>query len=125
MLWDLNQADLNSAQVRAEQEPSNFDLISIQAQLVTAGAPVENVLVARVDVTDRQAVYACTKQIESTLGHVQILVNNAGIVTGKKILDCPDELMEKTVQVSPTKTLEPFGSDTISSGQHHFSFLDS
>jgi NADP-dependent 3-hydroxy acid dehydrogenase YdfG len=76
-----------------------------QAQLVTAGAPVENVMVARVDVTDRQAVYAATKQIESVLGHVQILINNAGIVTGKKILDCPDDLMEKTVQVNATKVV--------------------
>lgn len=67
---------------------------------MTAGAPPENVMVESVDVTNRQAVYAAAKRIESVLGHVQILVNNAGIVTGKKILDCPDELMEKTVQVS-------------------------
>lgn len=66
---------------------------------------MENVMVARVDVTDRQAVYAATKQIESVLGHVQILINNAGIVTGKKILDCPDDLMEKTVQVNGTKVV--------------------
>ena len=71
----------------------------LQAQLVTAGAPPESVMVARVDVTDRHAVYAAAKHIESALGHVQILVNNAGIVTGKKFMDCPDELMEKTVQV--------------------------
>jgi NAD(P)-dependent dehydrogenase (short-subunit alcohol dehydrogenase family) len=44
-------------------------------------------------------VYSAAKHVESVLGHVQILVNNAGIVTGKKFLDCPDELMEKTVQV--------------------------
>ena len=66
---------------------------------MTAGAPPENVLVARVDVTDRSAVYAAAKHVQSVLGHVHILINNAGIVTGKKFLDCPDELMEKTVQV--------------------------
>ncbi len=66
---------------------------------MTASVPPENILVARVDVTDRLAVYAAAKHIESIFGHVQILVNNAGIVTGKKFLDCPDELMEKTVQV--------------------------
>ena len=74
-------------------------LTSPQAQLIAAGVPSENILIARVDVTDRHAVYASAKQIESVLGHVQILVNNAGIVTGKKFMDCPDELMEKTVQV--------------------------
>lgn len=100
-------------------------LKSTQAQLVTAGAPVENVMVARVDVTDRQAVYAATKQIESVLGHIQILVNNAGIVTGKKILDCPDELMEKTVQVNADKTLHACATHWIPPGQHNFSLLDS
>jgi NAD(P)-dependent dehydrogenase (short-subunit alcohol dehydrogenase family) len=75
----------------------------VQAQLVTAGAPPENILVALVDVTDRHAVYAAAKRIENSFGAVHILVNNAGIVTGKKFLDCPDELMEKTVQVTPTK----------------------
>ncbi len=100
-------------------------LILPQAQLVTAGAPPENVMVARVDVTDRHAVYAATKHIESVHGHVQILVNNAGIVTGKKFMDCPDELMEKTVQVSIIAAM--FGCLTlfILLGQHNFPLLDS
>ena len=35
-----------------------------------------------------------------TYGNVHILVNNAGIVTGKKFLDSSDKEIEKTFQVN-------------------------
>lgn len=35
----------------------------------------------------------------SQVGQIDTLVNNAGIVTGRKLLDCPDALIEKTFQV--------------------------
>lgn len=34
------------------------------------------------------------------VGDVSILINNAGIVTGKKFIDSPDELLEKTMAVN-------------------------
>ena len=37
------------------------------------------------------------------VGDVSILINNAGIVTGKKILECPDELMQKTMDVCDSR----------------------
>jgi len=52
------------------------------------------------DVCDRVGVYALGKQVEADLGPVDILINNAGIVSGKSILDVPDVLAEKTVQVN-------------------------
>lgn len=39
-------------------------------------------------------------QVKKEVGDVSILINNAGIVTGKKFLDCPDELMEKSLDVN-------------------------
>ena len=39
-------------------------------------------------------------QVKKEVGDVSILINNAGIVTGKKFLDCPDELMEKSIDVN-------------------------
>ena len=51
--------------------------------------------------TDREAVYALAKKVESDVGtHVTILINNAGIVTGKKFLDCPDGMIQKTFEVN-------------------------
>ena len=38
--------------------------------------------------------------MKSEVGSVDILINNAGIVTGRKILDCSDALMKKTMDVN-------------------------
>lgn len=77
VLWDMNKDGL--AKVAGE----------VQA---AGGKAAVNV----VDVTDRELVYKTAKEV----GVVDILINNAGIVTGKPFLDCPDALMEKTVQVN-------------------------
>ena len=52
------------------------------------------------DCSDRNAVYENAKKIKKDVGDVTILVNNAGIVTGKKFMDIPDELAQKTVEVN-------------------------
>ncbi|KAK1878582.1 E3 ubiquitin-protein ligase RNF31 [Dissostichus eleginoides] len=40
------------------------------------------------------------QQVKREVGDVSILVNNAGIVTGKKFMDAPDSLIEKTMEVN-------------------------
>lgn len=77
VLWDVNAEGL--AKVAAEVKQAG-------------GSASINV----VDITDRELVYKTAKAV----GDVDILINNAGIVTGKNVLDCPDHLMEKTVQVN-------------------------
>ncbi len=52
------------------------------------------------DCSDRKEVYACAEQIRKDVGDVTILVNNAGIVSGKKFLDTPDEMIQKTFEVN-------------------------
>lgn len=52
------------------------------------------------DVSKREEIYAVAKKVISEIGNVTILINNAGIVTGKKFLDSSDELIEKTMQVN-------------------------
>lgn len=44
--------------------------------------------------------FLCSVQVKREVGDVSILVNNAGIVTGKKFMDAPDSLIEKTVEVN-------------------------
>ena len=43
------------------------------------------------DVSQRRDVYACAKMIQEDVGNVTILVNNAGIVVAKFLLELPDE----------------------------------
>lgn len=54
-----------------------------------------------VDVTSREEVYRCAALVRQDAGRdVTMLVNNAGVVAGKRMLDCPDELMERTMKVN-------------------------
>ena len=55
-----------------------------------------------VDLANRGEIYATAEKVKKEVGDVDILINNAGIVTGKKFLECPDELMEKTMTVNCT-----------------------
>lgn len=53
-----------------------------------------------VDLGNRNDVQRLAEQVKRDVGDVDILINNAGIVTGKRFLDCPDYLIEKTVEVN-------------------------
>lgn len=53
-----------------------------------------------VDISDRHKVYEMASSVAADVGHVTILVNNAGIVSGTRILDIPDEKVIKTFEVN-------------------------
>jgi all-trans-retinol dehydrogenase (NAD+) len=52
------------------------------------------------DVSDREAVYRTAGQLEAELGPVDILINNAGVVSGSALLDTPDEKIIDTFNVN-------------------------
>ncbi|XP_077990463.1 epidermal retinol dehydrogenase 2-like [Glandiceps talaboti] len=52
------------------------------------------------DVTKKEEVYRIAEQVTKDVGHVTILVNNAGVVAGKKFLQCSDESIERTMNVN-------------------------
>ncbi|MCY1158364.1 MAG: short-chain dehydrogenase [Citricoccus sp.] len=51
---------------------------------------------AVVDVTDREAVYRAAGQA----GAVDVVVNNAGVVSGARLLEIPDAAIERTMDVN-------------------------
>lgn len=74
------------------------------------------------DVTKKDMVYATAQKVKDEIGSVTVLVNNAGIVTGKKLLDCPDDMIEKTFQVNTLAhfwTTKAFLPDMISNNHGH------
>jgi len=81
VLWDINQA-------------GNEETGDMCRKL---GATVHTYTV---DLTKREDVYAKAGQVKADVGDIDVLVNNAGIVTGRKMLDCPDELMIATMDVN-------------------------
>eukprot|EP01027_Heterolobosea_sp_BB2_P014374 GEZU01020653.1.p1 GENE.GEZU01020653.1~~GEZU01020653.1.p1 ORF type:complete len:126 (+),score=30.18 GEZU01020653.1:231-608(+) len=53
-----------------------------------------------VDVTDYKKVYATADLVRQEVGDVTILINNAGIVSGKSVLELREEQMELTMKVN-------------------------
>ena len=52
------------------------------------------------DCSSRDDIYRVAAEIKENVGDVTILINNAGIVTGKKFLDCSDGMIQKTFEVN-------------------------
>ncbi|KAM6282848.1 epidermal retinol dehydrogenase 2-like isoform 1-T1 [Porphyrio hochstetteri] len=82
VLWDINQEGLKETSRLAKEN----------------GA--ERVHCYICDCSKRQDIYRVADQVKKEVGDVSILVNNAGIVTGKRFLDSPDSLVEKTMEVN-------------------------
>ncbi|CAL8353283.1 unnamed protein product [Gadus morhua 'NCC'] len=53
-----------------------------------------------VDLSRRQDIYEAAEKVRLDVGDVTILVNNAGVVAGRRLLECPDELLERTLLVN-------------------------
>jgi all-trans-retinol dehydrogenase (NAD+) len=53
-----------------------------------------------VDVSDREMVYQMAKRVKEEIGKVDILCNNAGIVTCRTFLELPDKAIEQTYGVN-------------------------
>ena len=52
------------------------------------------------DCTKKEEVYKVAEQVKKDVGDVTILINNAGIVSGKKLKDTPDDKIELTFQLN-------------------------
>lgn len=81
IIWDIN--------------PDN--LARVSDELKRAGRTVFGY---QVDVSDREAVYDAARRTLAEAGSVHILINNAGIVSGKPFLECSDEQIERTMRVN-------------------------
>jgi all-trans-retinol dehydrogenase (NAD+) len=74
------------------------------------------------DVARRERVYAVADQTRAAAGGVDILINNAGVVSGRSLLEIPDEKIESTFAVNTlslfwvTKAVLP---DMLRRGQGH------
>lgn len=86
VLWDLNKAGLEES-------------VRIVEQAAPKDQPVK-VYTYTCDVSDRFAVYEVARRVKQEVGPVSILINNAGIVSGRRLLDTPDEKIIKTFEVN-------------------------
>ncbi|KFO91091.1 Epidermal retinol dehydrogenase 2, partial [Buceros rhinoceros silvestris] len=104
VLWDINQEGLKETSRLARE----------------SGA--ERVHCYLCDCSKRQDIYRAADQVKKEVGDVTILVNNAGIVTGKRFIYSPDPLVEKTMEVNITAhfwTYKAFLPAMIASNHGH------
>lgn len=52
------------------------------------------------DVSSSEAVYRTASQVKNEPGPPDIVINNAGVVSGKRFLDCSDKEIERTMGVN-------------------------
>ncbi|XP_045018752.1 short-chain dehydrogenase/reductase family 16C member 6 [Bubalus kerabau] len=52
------------------------------------------------DCSNRQDVYRVADQVKKEVGNVTILINNAGVVTGREFLKTPDHMVERSFHVN-------------------------
>lgn len=104
LLWDLRKEPLDSA---AEE-------------VRLAGR--QSVLAQAVDVTDREAVYAAALEARERLGRIGVLINNAGVVQGKPLLEADDDALARTMDVNVNSmfwTCKAFLPAMIEAGEGH------
>lgn len=53
-----------------------------------------------VDMSSRDEIYAAAEKVKTEVGKVDILINNAGIVSGSSFLDTPDQKIIRTFDVN-------------------------
>ncbi|XP_043673685.1 estradiol 17-beta-dehydrogenase 11 isoform X1 [Vespula pensylvanica] len=52
------------------------------------------------DISDREEIFKIAKSIKIEIGNISLLINNAGYVYGKNLLDIPDEEIERTFKIN-------------------------
>ncbi|NP_001161646.1 retinol dehydrogenase 10-like protein [Saccoglossus kowalevskii] len=82
----------------------------------------------RCDVTNKDEVYRLAEQVKKDVGSVTILVNNAGVVAGTNFLDCPDELILRSMNVNAISnfwTVKAFAPSMIAKNHGHIVTISS
>ncbi|CAO2581041.1 Short-chain dehydrogenase/reductase family 16C member 6 [Lemmus lemmus] len=82
VLWDINQEG-NMETCRLAKEKGGVKVFTYKC-----------------DCSNRKEVYRVADQVREEVGDVTILINNAGVVTGKPFLDIPDHMVERSFLVN-------------------------
>jgi all-trans-retinol dehydrogenase (NAD+) len=80
-VWDVNEESLRALEAEALKEELFIRTMAC-------------------DVSDRGAVYVQAGALTEELGPLDILINNAGVVSGKTLLETPDEKIIRTININ-------------------------
>ncbi|XP_019520078.1 PREDICTED: short-chain dehydrogenase/reductase family 16C member 6-like [Hipposideros armiger] len=82
VLWDINE-ESNMETCRLAREKGGVEVFAYKC-----------------DCSNRQEVYRVADQVKKEVGNVTLLINNAGIVTGKLFLNIPDDMVERSFLIN-------------------------
>jgi len=108
-LWDVNQ-----------------DLVEKTVEEIRTNGGLAKAYVG--DVSDNLKVYELANSTKKDFGRVDILINNAGIVSGKPLLQTPDEHIKKVMDINTTAhfwTVKAFLPDMIERNHGHIVTISS
>ncbi|CAJ0966286.1 unnamed protein product [Ranitomeya imitator] len=105
VLWDINtQSNEETAGLVREvyRELEAADALRAGSLVEEEVLPSSNLQVYTYtcDVGKRDSVYSTAEKVRQEVGDVSLLLNNAGVVSGHHLLECPDELIERTMMVN-------------------------
>jgi all-trans-retinol dehydrogenase (NAD+) len=89
---------------------------------VKAGVKAENIYTFYCDVSSSQSIKEGASKARDAFGNVNILINNAGIVSGKPTMELTDAMMDRTLRVntiSHLHTIKEFLPGMIASKRGH------
>jgi all-trans-retinol dehydrogenase (NAD+) len=81
IIWDLNGAAVKKLEAEAGERN-----LSIRGMIC--------------DISDREQVYRQAERLTTAYGPLDILINNAGIVSGRPLLETPDEKIIRTININ-------------------------
>lgn len=84
IIWDINEKGMEQTVQMVKEKKLD----------------VKKIKTFQINLSDRQAIYALAAKMLETEGPVDILINNAGVVSGQHLLDIPDEKIEFTFKVN-------------------------
>ncbi|KZN63278.1 hypothetical protein N473_17775 [Pseudoalteromonas luteoviolacea CPMOR-1] len=76
---------------------SQLDALQVKNEITALGGVAE---VFKADVSDRQAVSRLFEEVESVLGQVNLLVNNAGVVENRLLTNMEEEAWDKVIDTN-------------------------
>ncbi|XP_052228277.1 short-chain dehydrogenase/reductase 3-like isoform X2 [Dreissena polymorpha] len=82
----------------------------------------------KTDVSSRENIYKTAEEVQQTIGPVNLLINNAGVVCGKPLLDTTDSEFEYSLRVNTLAhiwTIKAFLPSMLESGEGHIVCMNS
>ena len=67
---------------------------------INEGISADKIHTMQCDVASRESIRSCAASANAAFGTVTILVNNAGIVSAKPVLELSDQMIERTLAVN-------------------------